>query len=383
MYELNSRYAVRDPRVRGDDGVALQVPHRHPGAANSRTRDLFGSKVFHEPAGLLYHGAAVMYLLTGYVLGLYGLFSTNWLINIGATIWLAHAMVIAAYMIHECGHNTVFRSNKNNAMLGRFMNWICGSSYGTFEDIRYKHFRHHMDNDDSVWFDYDEFWENYPRVARTAQFLEWFYIPAHEFLMHFVMVFSSFIVPQRRQQRTRNVIVILIRGGVFFSVLFVYPKAAILYVIAYMLMMQILRFMDSLQHDYGANKILFVEDAPSRYGGRANEQAHTFSVPLSMKFVPLNWLTLNFGFHNAHHHRPTVPWYRLPAYHREKLGWDPEKVVPFKTQAKIFHKYRVERVLHAGGDLDGLPTPMEQEYLRRVRAAQVYGGNAVSFLTSF
>ena len=71
------------------------------------------------------------------------------------------------------------------------------------------------------------------------------------------------------------------------------------------------------------------------------------------------------------------------AYHREKLGWDPEQVVPFKTQLKIFHKYRVERVVHTGGDLDGLPTPMEEEYLRRVRAGQVYGGNAVSFLTSF
>ncbi len=340
-------------------------------------------KVFHEPAGLLYHGTALLYALSGYVLGLCGLFSPHWLINLGATIWLAHAMVIAAYMIHECGHNTVFRSNDYNARLGRFLNWICGSSYGTFEDIRFKHFRHHMDNDDSVWFDYDEFWQEYPWIAKIAQFFEWFYIPAHEFLMHFIMIFASFIVPQRRDQRVRNVAVILIRGGIFFTVLFVYPKAAILYFVAYMMMMQMLRFMDSLQHDYGANKILFVENPPRRYGGRATEQAHTFSVPLSMKFVPVNWLTLNFGFHNAHHHRPTVPWYRLPSYHREKLGWDPEKVVPFKTQAKIFHKYRVERVLHAGGDLDDLPSPMEEEYLRRVRAGQVYGGNAVSFLTSF
>ena len=93
-------------------------------------------KPFHEPAGLLFHGGALLYAISGYVLGLYGLFSSNWLINLGATIWLAHAMVIAAYMIHECGHNTVFRSNEYNARLGRFLNWICGSSYGTFEDIR-------------------------------------------------------------------------------------------------------------------------------------------------------------------------------------------------------------------------------------------------------
>jgi len=338
---------------------------------------------FHEPAGAIYHGAAMGYALAGYLLGLYGLFSASWLINLGATLWLAHAMVIAAYLIHECGHNTVFRSNKANERLGRLLNWVTGSSYTTFEDIRYKHFRHHMDNDDSVWFVYADYWENHPRLAQLTQFFEWFYIPAHEILMHSLMLFQAFIIPQRRAQRRRNSIVILVRGGVFFTVLFMFPKAALLYLVAYLLMLQILRFMDSLQHDYGANPILFEPDAPSRYGGRANEQAHTFSVPLSLKHEWLNWLTLNFGFHNAHHKRPTVPWYRLPAYHRESFGSDPEQVIPFKTQLRIFHKYRVERVLHAGGDLDGRPSPMTEDYLEAARAGKVYGGNAVSFLVSF
>jgi len=74
-------------------------------------------------------------------------------------------MTICAYMIHECGHNTVLRSNDANAYLGRFLNWICGTSYGTFEDIRYKHFRHHLDNDDAVWFMCDEYLER----ARAGQ----------------------------------------------------------------------------------------------------------------------------------------------------------------------------------------------------------------------
>jgi omega-6 fatty acid desaturase (delta-12 desaturase) len=59
------------------------------------------SKLFHEPAGLRYHGAAVFYSISGYVLGWVGLFSAHWLVNVGAVILLAHAMVIAAYMIHE------------------------------------------------------------------------------------------------------------------------------------------------------------------------------------------------------------------------------------------------------------------------------------------
>jgi len=338
---------------------------------------------FHEPAGLAYHGMAVLYAFAAYLAGIFGLFSDYWLINLAGTLLLAHAMVIAAYMIHECGHNTVFRDNKHNVLLGRVLNWMTGSCYGTFEDIRYKHFRHHMDNDDSVWFVYDDFWRMYPRLAQLTQFLEWFYIPAHEILMHTIMVFQSFIIPQRRDQRGRNSIVILVRGGVFFATLLVFPKVAILYLLAYMLMLQVLRFTDSLQHDYGANAILFDKDAPSRFGGRANEQAHTFSVPLSLKYEWINWLTLNFGFHNAHHKRPTVPWYRLPAFHRESFADVSERVIPFKTQLRIFHKYRVERVLHAGGDLAERSIPMQDDFFKAALAGEVYGGNAASFLVSF
>ena len=341
------------------------------------------AKIFHEPQGMYYHGGAVIYAVGGYIIGWIGLFSDHWLINLGATLLLGHAMTIAAYMIHECGHNTVFASNESNARLGRFLNWICGASYGTFEDIRYKHFRHHMDNDDSVWFMYEEFFDRHPRLVELIKFFEWFYIPAHDLIMHFITMFTAFIIPQRRDQLARNILVILIRGGVFFTVLYYYPKVAVLYMAAYLIMMHILRFKDGVQHDYGNNPTLFVEDAPSRFGGRKTEQAHTFSNPECLKYDWPNWVTLCFGYHNAHHKRPTVPWYRLPAYHREQFGTDPGLVIPFWTQLSMYHKYRVPRVTHTGGELDDLPEPMEAEYLKRARAGQIYGGNAASFLNSF
>jgi len=338
---------------------------------------------FHEPQGLAYHGGAVLYGVGFYLLGFYGLFSDNWWVNLGATVLLAHSMIICAYMIHECGHNTVFRSNAANARLGRILNWFCGSSYGTFEDIRYKHFRHHMDGDDSVWFVCEQYFDRHPGQVRLIQLLEWFYIPAHEFLMHFIMIFTAFIIPQRRDQLLRNSVVILVRGGIFFSLLYWYPKVALLYAIAYMIMLHVLRFKDSVQHDYGSNPILFADDPPSRFGGRKYEQLHTFSNPECLKYDWPNWVTLCFGYHNAHHKRPTVPWYKLPAYHRQQFGTDPELVIPLATQLKMYHKYRVQRVTQKGGDLDDLPDAMEQEYLRRARAGKIYGGNAVSFLTSF
>ena len=168
-----------------------------------------------DPDGLLYYGVASAYAFAAYALGFIGLFQDQLLVNLGATLLLAHGMTIAAYLIHECGHNMVFVHSRHNALLGRTMSWLCGAAYGTYEDMRYKHFRHHVDNDDAVWFDYDRFFEEHPLITRVTRVLEWFYIPAHDLIMHTVMVFTSFVIPQRRKQRIRNVTVIAIRGSIF------------------------------------------------------------------------------------------------------------------------------------------------------------------------
>jgi omega-6 fatty acid desaturase (delta-12 desaturase) len=337
------------------------------------------TELFREPAGLLHYAGAVFYAVAGYVAGLAGLFANNVFVNIGATLLLAHAMTIAAYMIHECGHNLVFKRISHNTALGRFLTWLCGAAYGTYEDIRYKHFRHHVDNDDVVWFDYEKFFVDHPIVLSFCKFLEWFYIPAHDLIMHIIMIFTSFIIPQRRDQRHRNVMVIVIRGSIFLAALIYFPRAAILYAIAYMLMMTILRFMDSLQHDYPYSLTLFDFDKPERKGNFEWEQEHTFSNPQSFANETVNWFTLNFGFHNAHHADMTVPWYRLPAKHRELFGDDPATVIPLAAQLKIFHKQRVHRMV---GNHEG-PEPSGKEFLLAAQRAEVYGGNAASFLTSF
>lgn len=335
--------------------------------------------LFKEPKGLLMNGGALLYAVAAYVAGFAGLFHDSWMVNGAATLALAHAMVIAAYLIHECGHNLVFKRSRDNAALGRALSWLCGSAYGTYEDMRYKHFRHHVDNDDVVWFEYDRFFEQHPLVLRLVRGLEWLYIPAHDLIMHFVMVFTSFIIPQRRDQRRRNVIVILIRGGIFAALLIVAPKVAILYALAYMIMMHVLRFMDMPQHDYPYNPTLFDYVESPHKGDSDWEQEHTFSNPLSFRREWPNWLVLNFGYHNAHHAQMNVPWYRLPKLHRSLFGESPQNVIPLSAQLKIFHKQRVRRIVgnHTGHE------PSGRDYLAAARQANVFGGNAASFLTSF
>jgi len=329
---------------------------------------------------LLYSSAAITYALFGYVLGFAGLFHDHWLINVFATLLLGHAMTVAAYLIHECGHNLVFAHSRHNAVLGRVMSWLCGAAYGTYEDMRYKHFRHHVDNDDVVWFDYDRFFEEHPVITSVTRLLEWFYIPAHDLIMHTVMVLTSFLIPPRRKQRVRNVVVIVIRGGIFVTLLIYAPKVAGLYVVAYLLMMHILRFMDSVQHDYPLNTTLFDYRKPPNKGDLEWEQAHTFSNPLSLRFPKLNWLTLNFGYHNAHHADMNVPWYRLQAVHFEMTGNDPEQVIPLWSQLKLYHRNRVQRIYNPQPE----DYPTGAEYLRIAQSGVGrIGGNAASFLTSF
>jgi len=333
-----------------------------------------------EREGWRYYGAAVAYAVIGYGLGIAGLFSPLLAINFAATLLLAHAMTIAAYLIHECGHNAVFHRHRDNATLGRLMSWLCGAAYGTYEDMRYKHFRHHVDNDDVVWFDYERFFERHPVITQLIRVLEWFYIPAHDLLMHGVMIFTSFVIPQRRDQRLRNVGVILIRGGIFLTAAILVPKVALLYALAYLIMMHILRFMDSVQHDYPYSLTLFETSRAPHKGDAEWEQEHTFSNTLSLRFPRLNLLTLNFGYHNAHHANMNLPFYRLPALHAELSGNDASFVIPFSAQMKLYHRNRVSRIYNPQPD----DYPKGKEYLRTAQSGVgAIGGNAASFLTSF
>jgi len=147
-----------------------------------------------------------------------------------------------------------------------------------------------------------------------------------------------------------------------------------------MLMMTVLRFMDGIQHDYPYHLNLFTDERSERKGDLEWEQEHTFSNVLSFRYEWPNWLVLNFGYHNAHHARPTTPWYELPRVHRELFGDDPMRVIHLWPQLVLFHKYRRYRIFH---DAPGLPSVEGEAFLRAAQNAQVTGGNAASFLTAF
>src|SRR5258707_7825193 len=96
------------------------------------------------------------------------------------------------------------------------------------------------------------------------------------------------------------------------------------------------------------------EPVPMAGRDRRYEHANTYSNVISRLHPWLNLLTLNFGYHNAHHHRASVPWYRLPALHRDLYGEEAGGLLPLGELLRTWHRNRVRRVL---SDDYGSPSP--------------------------
>ena len=293
------------------------------------------------------HLAALVYGLLGYALGVALITAHGFVLNAVGVLLLAHALVICAYLVHDCAHNTLLLDNTDNARLGRALNWITGACYGDYQAIRHKHFRHHVDRADVVAFDYRPLLVRHPFALRLLLALEWAYIPALDLFMHALVVVLPFTLASRRDARGRVLRVALVRGALFAALGFYAPKALALYALSYLLFLHVLRFMDAFQHTYEVFETLEHQRGPEakRFDGDY-EQGNTVSNPISLRYPWLNLLTLNFGYHNAHHARPTAPWYRLPALHRELYGDDPAQVLPFRNQLRAYHRHRVARVLN-------------------------------------
>jgi len=334
------------------------------------------SLTLRDPAGAHYTVLVLLYIAAAYVGGWIALFQHSIALNALGVLALAHSMLISAYLLHDCGHNAVFMSSKSNAALGKVLNWIIGSCYGRFEDIRYKHMRHHVDNYDPVVWDYRSFLKRHPRLESVVRAAEWAYIPAVEIMMHTMLVIAPWCIESKRAQRGRTLKVLLIRGALLAILLALNPVAFLLYALAQLLLLSALRFMDCYQHNY---EVIFnLDDKNTVFPHKGDveyEQRNTYSNLLSSRFPILNLLVLNFCYHNAHHEKPTLGWYRLPELHRQMQPTVEAQTLGFAEQARAFHKHRLGRI-HAeeyGAD----------EVKASLKSGRAVGVDALSFLTAF
>ncbi|BCB25307.1 hypothetical protein SKTS_01930 [Sulfurimicrobium lacus] len=335
-------------------------------------------RLFRHADGVLPNSAAIAYTLAGYLGGIALLGFAALPGKIVGTLLLAHALILAGYLFHEFAHHAIFQSAAANTRWGTLMTWINGSCYARFADLRRKHVRHHVDRADVISFDFKHFlWRSPVWFRNLVLALEWAYIPAVELIMHAYVMALPFIASEKRPQRARVSAVIALRVTGFALLGWASPIGLLGYALAYMIMLQVLRFADAYQHTYDAFALLEGGDIPAdKVRDHAYEQRNTYSNLVSEGHPLLNLLLLNFSYHNAHHERPIEPWYRLPRLHRELFPAAFVQVLPMRKLLAAYHRYRVRRIL--SDDYGEVPeTPFG-----RLDASGFYGAVGVSFLTA-
>jgi fatty acid desaturase len=201
---------------------------------------------------------------------------------------------------------------------------------------------------------------------------EWAYIPAVEIMLHALVIVLPFIDDHYESYRRRVVAIMAVRVTLFAILTAVAPMALLFYACTYILFLTVLRFMDANQHSY--ELVETHDDAPLPGGelrDRDYEYQHTYSNPISLRLPWLNLLTLNFAYHNAHHDRPTVPWYRLPALHHQLYGDDRSHVLSFRILLCAYHRHRVMRAFR--------PIAMDRQ-AHTARGPDLEGIDGISFL---
>ena len=341
-------------------------------AATKVTAERTSRPLFRDRAAALANSLALLWAAGGW-LGSFALMAAHSLpLDIAGTLLCAHSMIIAAYLVHEAAHQNLFTTPRANHRAGEAMSFIAGSSYASFERIRHLHIRHHRERADITCFDFKGLMRRRPALRLSLQALEWCYVPATEILMHLQVVWRPFGQRSQRRHLPRAAAMLVLRGGLLILLGVWSVRALALYFLAVLLMLHVLSFFDAFHHTF---EQYFVDaDKPLRMDGRdpAYEQQHTYSNLVSRRFPWLNLLTLNFGYHNAHHQRASVPWYRLPALHRHLYGDRTQSVLPLSELLSTWHRNRVRRVVCA--DYGGLGQGPG-------RADLFVGAHGVSFLT--
>lgn len=332
--------------------------------------------LFRHADGVWPNSAALAFTVLGWPAGIALLGQAHWALNILGVLLVTLTLTWSAYFIHEFAHQAIFRTPAANERWGRLMSWINGSAFASFADLRRKHMRHHVERADVLTFDFQGFLRQRPLLRRVVLALEWLHIPAVEFLLRGAVMALPFIDERKKSARARVIGVAIVRLAGWALLAWWSLKALLLYALAYLLFVHLLRFADCFQHTYDTYPILDETPIPQdKLRDRAYEQANTYSdvVGLDAKWLNLVWL--NFGFHNAHHERPVAPWYQLPALHRQLYADDYPQVVTVGELLRAYHRHRVTRVLSENyGEVMPRGTPH--------RADTFIGAVGVSFLTA-
>jgi fatty acid desaturase len=292
---------------------------------------------------------AIGVIFSSYAVGWYLILFPTSLSFIGVLL-VAEAMILSWYLGHECAHLMAFQTRNANIILGEVLAWVTGGAFFPFKDYGRDHLRHHAEQIDLIGVDLQQRLQTYPTWMRSMVLgLEAIYVPAVFLLVKIESIQGE--IHARGKRRIRALGVSAIYGLIYGAVGTFSPVTLILYIVAVIVRIQCVRFVDAFQHTY--DHIDSEQRVPPR--GREYEQHNTFSFPVFRRLKFLNLLILNFGFHNAHHATPNCPWYNLPKIDQvmqraAKLDRQAKKYPALEKDIGIwgllhaYHKRRVERI---------------------------------------
>ena len=337
----------------------------------SSAREINTSYYLHHKKPL-WNLAAVSYAVGGYCGAITLLISPSIWLNILGVVLLTHSLVVSAYLSHEFMHGTIFAEMKWNVVAGNIMLWLNGGCYGRFKELAQQHIAHHVNRVDFSAFNLPAFIQSLPTVVRNLiLWLEWLYFPVISLLLQWRAILAPFSNPQRQDRRIRTISILVVRGLFFTGLALISLKALVLYFLAYIGMITVLRFIDAFQHTYEA----FPVGATLPKRDRTYEQANTFSNLFSQRYWWLNLLLLNFGYHNAHHELMKCPWHNLRELDNQLFTGTEAHYVNLSELLANYHRFRVARIFSGQGkavDQQGNPD-----------LDTFYGAVGVSFLVEF
>jgi fatty acid desaturase len=318
---------------------------------------------------LLWNTLAISYTFIAFISAIILLLSSIPIMNLSGVFLLTHSLTYSAYLTHEFMHGTIFKSRRWNSVFGNIMLWLNGGCYNGFQALTLQHIAHHIDRVDVFTFEPVKELQNLPLVMRRIILvLEWLYFPIVGFWSRWHSIVSPFWNSERSSKKSYVISILLIRIAMFSLLGAISLKALLLYFIAYIGMITVLRWADAFQHTYEG----FPPGVKLPKRDRSHEEAHTFSTLLSRDHSWLNVLLLNFGYHNAHHTVMKCPWHNLPEFNQELEKQTNIRYVSLKQQLIHYHRFRLTRFLVGQGTaVDKNQSPTFDNF---------YGAHDVSFL---
>lgn len=283
----------------------------------------------------------ITYTILAFILGLYLILLNQVEKNLLGMILLIHTSIWSALLTHEFIHESIFKKRSINYLFGVIFTVISGACYVSFKLLKQQHIKHHRYKVGYDGFSITSWVLSLPPSIRTILItLEFFYIP----VLSFIGRWRSLVIPLVRlkyKHMRLRIIIVFIARSIFFSILFLINPWSILYIfLAHIAMINILRIYDCYHHTF---EIISLH-SPVPILTSDYEQKNTFSSLISRKHYWTNWIFLNYGYHNAHHYKPNVPWHELPKLDQAMYPLSEAHCILFTDLIIWYHRNRINRI---------------------------------------